>query len=252
MENKIKIYIASPFFDEASNVHVSVLESIYDENGLDYFSPRKDTINFSEMKGKERSEAIHKIFQSNVDNLNECNRASFYLHPVRGRLDIGTLWELGYWIGKYGEVIPPEGYLAFYGPEDVIAKIKTIQKNLIRYNLSPINKLPNQSYLVYSPSESTSEQFVEESVRLNGYNNLSPQALNENLEGYINDDKMVLVTDDLPMQIFILMGYIYSKNKRYYTASFKGFGSNVMIAASSLGHLNLNGLKDDTYNSIVD
>jgi hypothetical protein len=56
-----------------------------------------------------------------------------------------------------------------------------------------------------------------------------------------------MLTDFWPDQMFVLAGWMYANKLPYYTASFNDFGSNVMMAASSKGHIKLPGLVDDTY-----
>jgi hypothetical protein len=59
--------------------------------------------------------------------------------------------------------------------------------------------------------------------------------------------RTVLHTDNFPSHIFVLAGWMFSKKLPYYTASFRNFGSNVMMAASSKGHIQFPGITDDTY-----
>jgi hypothetical protein len=49
----------------------------------------------------------------------------------------------------------------------------------------------------------------------------------------------IFVTDDRPWQIFVLMGAFHALHIPFLTASTMNYGSNIMIASSSLGHINL-------------
>lgn len=237
------VYIASPFFDEQSKEYVSCKENEFEGMGIPFFSPRMDGINFNEVSGQLRSERIQAIFKNNVRNLKKCKHICVNLLPCTGKIDIGTLWELGYFLGLNGDIdFEDDEYNTLLATPETKDLVLEIIKNLKSVTLEPFGT----GKILYT--RGISKERVETSLELIDakYEVREVSSTMSNL--VINQEaKQVVLTDEFPMQIFILLGFMYAKGVKYYTASFKGYGSNIMVAASSKGHIQLPGLVDDTY-----
>jgi len=91
----MKVYIASPFFDDEQLELVKLIENMLTVNKIDFFSPRSEGI-LNDMSIEEKEKSLKKIFQSNVDNIDNCTMVI----AVIDDWDTGTVWELGYAYGK--------------------------------------------------------------------------------------------------------------------------------------------------------
>ena len=265
MDNKIKqlanalatqnqdplIYIASPFFDEPSKMWVSAKEEEFEGMRIPFFSPRQDGINFNAVEGDVRAERITAIFKNNVRNLDKCEHITIYLKPCNGKLDIGTLWELGYFIGRHFN--DPENPLDFENDEfntiaaspEIKDLVKQWCKNLPGLNLN--TQFHGKTLLI----KNISIERVKESLETIDAN-YEVYEISSILKDVTIDGKAYFLIDEWPIQSFVLMGYLFAKGVPYRTISFKGYGSNVMIAASSKGHAQLPGLNDDRYRDKID
>lgn len=240
--DEVMIYIASPFFDESSRAWVSTKEIEYTGTKINFYSPRQDGISFNDVKGDLRAERITTIFNNNVRNLDNCNSIVINLNPCNGRLDIGTLWELGYFVGRKGIPDFNNGVNILSADNNLKLEIMKVLKNLLS-----INTDSEESSGLITLTGDTSN--IENSIDLLNLN-LSISNQSTDLDNIIiNKNKNLILIDDYPFQLFILMGYLYAKNIPYRTASFKGYGSNVMIAASSKGHIIIPGFLDGRYNN---
>lgn len=239
------VYIASPFFDDASKQWVTAKEEEYDGMGVPYYSPRQDGINFNALKGALRSERIVSIFKNNVRKLNICEYINVNLTPCNGRLDIGTLWELGYFISKNGVInYEKSEYSSLAVDQSLRGLIIDACRNAIKIPKSASAKKPLLLHKGNSPA------MIEDSISLANldYEVVELSSALTNVPTINFDRKVVFLIDELPLQVFLMMGVLYQRGLPYYTASFKNHGSNVMIAASSRGHIRLPGLTDDTFN----
>jgi nucleoside 2-deoxyribosyltransferase len=91
MITPIKVYIASPFFNPIQLERVKWIEETLDELGINFFSPRS----FGTLQGmtiEEKRISSKKIYNSNVDNIKDCN----VFLAVLDDKDTGTIFELGY------------------------------------------------------------------------------------------------------------------------------------------------------------
>lgn len=238
----VMIYIASPFFDESSRAWVSAKEIEYTGTKTNFYSPRQDGISFNDVKGDLRAERITTIFNNNVRYLNKCNSIVINLHPCNGRLDIGTLWELGYYVGRKGIPDFNNGVNRLCCDNNLKLQIDRILDNL---ELIKLESFESTSLITLMGNTSNVRASID-LMNLNLLiNNQAPDLSNLTLN---NKDNLILV-DDYPFQLFILMGFLYARNIPYRTASFKGYGSNVMIAASSKGHIIIPGFVDGRYNN---
>lgn len=244
MSSVPEVYIASAFFDDKSKEWVSAKEQEFDGMRIPYFSPRQDGINFRDVTGDLRSERIKAIFKNNVRNLTICKSIVVNLTPCNGRLDLGTLWEYGYWIGSHGslKLNDFESYDALAIDQDLKSLVLDIEENL-----SNVNPSSDELKILFHRSQDAKR--ISDSISISNLD-LIPVDIGStllNAQEVTTKGKNIFLIDDLPFQMFILMGWMYAKKIPYYTATFKDYGSNVMIAASSRGHIKLSGLVDDTY-----
>jgi len=87
-----KVYIAAPFFNPAQLAAVESIEQLCGTiNGLQYYSPRSDGV-LMEMTPEERKASMQRIFDTNVNRMNECDG----MIAILDEKDTGTTWELGY------------------------------------------------------------------------------------------------------------------------------------------------------------
>lgn len=249
-----EVYIASPFFDETSKTWVTAKEKELEGFRIPFFSPRQDGVNFNEegLTPELRSERIKAIFSNNVRRLKECTRISCNLTPCNGKIDLGTLWELGFFIG-YHEKNPfsKENSLdnTLAVSEDLRDLIISICDSLVGISVNDGAFDKEELPVLFFKNASVSK--VENSIKLANLN-FKPEEVATTISSVKAVDKKQSYTfliDDYPFQLFMLMGWLYAKGVSYTTASFKGYGSNVMIAASSEGHINLPGLVDGTYSN---
>jgi nucleoside 2-deoxyribosyltransferase len=84
----MKVYIASPFFNEEQLERVKFIEDKLKELNYDFFSPRLDTY----VKPDSDNDARWKAFQ---DNLKGIKDSSFIIAVTDGK-DVGTMFECGY------------------------------------------------------------------------------------------------------------------------------------------------------------
>lgn len=239
-----EVYIASAFFDDRSKEWVSAKEQEFDGMRIPYFSPRQDGINFRELTGDLRSERIKAIFKNNVRNLTTCKSIVVNLTPCNGRLDLGTLWEYGYWIGAHGplKLDDFESYDALAIDQNLKSLVLDIEERL-----STLSPCTDESKILLHRSQDAKR--ISDSIDISNLD-LRPVDIGStllNASSITTKGKNIFLIDDLPFQMFILMGWMYAKKIPYYTATFRDYGSNVMIAASSKGHIKLSGLVDDTY-----
>lgn len=240
------VYIASAFFDDMSKEWVTCKEDEFTGMNVPFFSPRQDGIDFNAVSGQLRSERIKSIFKNNIRYLNICSDITVNLTPCLDRLDIGTLFEFGYKIGKDGEIDFDnfENYNSLAVSSELKDIILSINKNLgnARVPESVVDKVI--TFIHKGEGEK-----VNDTLELLGfdYEAFEVSSTLSNLDK-LKSGKMMFLIDHFPFQLFILMGWMFAKKIPYYTCSFNGYGSNVMIAASSKGHIQLPGLVDDTYN----
>lgn len=241
------IYIASPFFDEASSEWVTRMENRLEELSQDYFSPRQHTVNFNNCSPVERVERINQIFASNVQYLDVSNNIHVNLNKCNGRVDIGTLWELGYWIGSRDGFDYENSSIEV--PAEYESEIKSIIEELssLKYTYDKDNK---ERVFISADYEIN----TKESLYLTGLDQLYKLVIIRDQYPEINFGQYnIVLIDDLPIRSMILLGWMYAKGITYRTTSFKGYGSNVMIASSSKGHINLPGVYDEkTVNRKID
>jgi nucleoside 2-deoxyribosyltransferase len=102
----MKIYLASPFFNEKELKHVSEVENVLRSLGHTVFSPREHQLSDFEFGSVEWR--TH-VFRNDVDHIKWCDAIVAIIKDNYD--DTGTAWELGfgYAIGKPIYVYNPTG-----------------------------------------------------------------------------------------------------------------------------------------------
>lgn len=88
----MKVYLASPFFNEEQIERIEMVEKLLDENGFDVFSPRKEVL----ITKESTQDDMINAFKADVENIDDCD---FMLAILDGH-DTGTLFETGYAYAK--------------------------------------------------------------------------------------------------------------------------------------------------------
>lgn len=237
-----KYYIASPFFDDASKAWVTNREVEFEGFHIPYFSPRQDGVNFHEptLTKEERSRRIKQIFANNLKGLDSCTKMVANVNQCHGFVDIGTVWEIGYFVAKHNS-----GVIELLGDTLSVEYIQILINHLGagELSVSPESR-KGRVLLAY---ENRDRDNLQKSVALNNlkFNEVQSYQMLDN--DSISASELYILTDDRPVQLILLMGFLYGSGMRYYTCSFSDYGSNIMIAASSLGHIKLPGINDDTF-----
>ena len=87
----MKVYIASPFFNEKQVDQVEFVKEALSASGFEYFSPK----DYFVLKPNATQEDRKRIFDVNVEKI---DWADFVLCNTEAK-DIGTIWEAGYAYG---------------------------------------------------------------------------------------------------------------------------------------------------------
>lgn len=243
----MRYYIASPFFDEASQNWVKAKEDEFKGFGIPFFSPRQDGVNFHEqgLTPRLRSERIKGIFRNNIVQLDSCDKIVCNLNFCKGRVDIGTLFELGYFVGNTNSNPFQDSQCFIDGDQAVLNEARRICGEL---KITVTEEVNNNSVIWYSELQDFS--LIEESITFWNLEHIDVQSVTESISRArleLSKDNNIILLDDFPTETIILLGWLHSKGIPYYTCSFRGFGSNVMIAASSKGHMQIPAFVDDTY-----
>lgn len=99
----MKVYIASPIFSESDNDQVTKIERKLTERGITYFSPR----DIGKFERDHNNPIYHldkaTIVHRNIEELEDADRLVVnFKKDEKGNYDMGTLFELGYFVGKQG------------------------------------------------------------------------------------------------------------------------------------------------------
>ena len=110
------LYLAGPLFNEEDNKELDIVEKAATEAGLTFYSPRIECkcfdSQFAKLKGikpedmteeqlKLRNNLANSIYNLNINSIND---SRFVLANIRDN-DRGTIWEMGYAVGKNIPVI---------------------------------------------------------------------------------------------------------------------------------------------------
>jgi len=88
----MKVYIASPFFNEQELSLVKNIESELSNADIQFFSPRLEGGIIKNMTKEEKEKSIKSIYQMNVDGIDESDAVI----AVIDNFDAGTMFEIGY------------------------------------------------------------------------------------------------------------------------------------------------------------
>lgn len=88
----MKIYLASPFFNEEQIVVVKRLEDIIENADCDLISPRQSGLVLMNMTAEDRKEFAKLVFKTNCFDIDICDAVV----AVIDDRDTGTIWEMGY------------------------------------------------------------------------------------------------------------------------------------------------------------
>ena len=90
-KDKMKVYIAGPFFTDQQISVIARIEMQLADEGIEYFSPRSEGT-LKNMSKEKRAAVMGETFKSNVRNMDWCNHCI----AVIDGYDTGTVWEMGY------------------------------------------------------------------------------------------------------------------------------------------------------------
>lgn len=227
-----RTYISSGFFNEQQVQWVVEIEKTLDALKMPYFSPRAYVTDLSTKDLGIRAYRAKKILEMNVNEINSANCIVVNVDSLP--YDIGTMWELGYAVG-----------LAKKGRKIQIDLVSKVESRILLFKKIVENLLESEPKVVEGYYLLTASNMIdfEASKFINNWTMMNAE-LPEDLSSYTVGEYTVFLIDDHPFQSYILMGFMYAMELYYMTASCKGFGSNVMISASSSGHIMLNGVLD--------
>lgn len=90
----LKIYLASPFFNDVESAYVTEAENILRERGFDVFSPREHEVRDEECGTAEWAD---QTFKNDFQAIDACDVLVMLYHGNYS--DSGTAWECGYAYG---------------------------------------------------------------------------------------------------------------------------------------------------------
>jgi nucleoside 2-deoxyribosyltransferase len=93
-----RTYIAGPFFNEEQQDLLYEIETLLDQRGDKYFTPREYGVIVDDPMTPER---IGRIFDMNIFMLTQCNR----LLAITDNFDPGTMFEIGYFSRSSSNII---------------------------------------------------------------------------------------------------------------------------------------------------
>ena len=106
--DKIKVYIAAPFFNSEQLEVVKKIEDVLFKANIAYFSPRTNGI-LTEIPKEKRKEYTDEIYKMNINCMDDSN----VMIAVVDDHDIGTMFEIGYFTRKKN-TSSDENYLMTY------------------------------------------------------------------------------------------------------------------------------------------
>lgn len=239
-------YIASGFFTPEALQVVKDQESFYDEEGITYFSPRSITMDLSP-NNPDREKNAGILFNKDLEMIHACDK----MHAIiDGSLDKGTLFEIGYMSALIlKDEKSPESLEFHY--EDIDNRcIRGFVNNLFNLWFSDDQYMRmaegrfESSVLVSDSNHISDLEFIVNLYNMNAIampiSSIDPGSIMEQ----INAGKQpIIVTDEVVGQrckeLYILMGFLKGLDIPFYTASIREYGSNIMIASSTQGHINL-------------
>jgi len=233
-------YIASGFFKPDQIAFVEQLEKDLYGMGRAFYSPRNYVVKTTDLSDQRRMFNIRGILDLNCKKIKAAPKIYFNF-TGSSKDDIGTLFEYGYALADRSA---DRSNPVYHHRELVLFTDSTISTEFENYaemleDISIHNSLSENLFdLLYYRNMDRTEDEVKPFLPSN-------YTLRELTTPMELESNPVFLIDDRPRFMFIIMGYLYRLGKKYWTASLRDFGSNIMIAASSSGHIKLNGLPMD-------
>jgi len=215
---KYNYYLASGFFNESQTSTVTELETKLRGMNNIVYSPREHGV-MLEKDSPIRNLLISEILDSNKKAINDSNKM---VANIQGN-DLGTLWEVGYWIGKRRDL---SSLVVINDEYKVVDKF--------------INELLGTEY----PTNELDAWVVIQSE--NDYCALFTKD--------IPNVKYVITTDDRPPMSYLALGYltgIGTPIEQIYTYSTQSYGSNIMIAGSIANHIRVDSVDKIDYGMLT-
>lgn len=100
----IRIYIASPFFNEDQLKHVRAIENNIDGHSVNFFSPRSAG-KLSAMTPEQEKINRKVIYDDNVAEMDNCTHMIANISKYGPSRDSGTLFEVGYFAAQRKPII---------------------------------------------------------------------------------------------------------------------------------------------------
>lgn len=143
--NNKKIYLASPFFNDAELERVEKVKEILDAKGLDVFSPKEQQHKHLEFGSLEWRKAT---FENDVKHIDWCDIVVAII--CQGNYDdSGTAWELGYAYatGKPVVLVNLTGEAINLMIADSLHALITSYEELKEYDFNKLDKIPYLNYV---------------------------------------------------------------------------------------------------------
>ena len=241
-------YIASGFFTPEALQVVKDQESFYDEEGITYFSPRSITMDLSP-NNPDREKNAGILFNKDLEMIHACNSIHVILDESA---DKGTLFELGYASAR--KIEDTKYWIEMHGVDGKLNEISAIAEKFM-LEMTEIKYSPEllRNGIINSQNKFlliTGSDFYEKTnmiVNLYRMNAEVVKMVRGEFYSILNFIRVgfipVIVTDEnqgsRPIQLYMLMGFLKYYGIKFYTASVSDYGSNIMIASATQGHINL-------------
>lgn len=216
-------YLASGFFNESQVKTVEKFEELRGRNNLEIISPREfskeNKLDMSEKDKVIRDIYIKEIFRENVYSIDKCTHL---LCNLSQPYDIGTVWEVGYFLGTHmysklsTSILPIDG-----DPSDLYRWVNTVPEVI------------NNPTASYESKVFYITDFDSAIAALKRISNI--------------DNKYVICIDDRKFDCIFAIGLLYAlvNVDQIFTYSEKKYGSNVMIAESIANHFDHKPTEDE-------
>lgn len=209
---RYQYYIASGFFNEEQIATVSELENTFDKMKVERYSPREHGV-IMKKDSPLRNVLINLILNSNVDAILGSDNM---VANLQGN-DLGTLWEVGFWLGRCGL----EGLVVINDATNVVEEF------IYKMNNTPAVSGDYPEILLIENEEDINVIFTEA----------------------VEFSKLAICTDDRPPLAYLALGFLTGRGQaieRRFTYSTQNHGSNIMIAGSIANHIRVDSVDNIT------
>lgn len=251
----VRYYVASPLFNSEQINYIKEIEQVLKDKLVDEFSPRM-------LGGFRRNHNLTNLETSlissgNVRGIDSCEGMVANVKDYGTGVDIGTLWEIGYFLNKYIDTGSDRYSHGFYFNRSKKNKLillndedgKVNEAIMAAYNIVIELGKYYEFYQAYESDacpDSTSKVFlhngnVSEAYQL-GKGEDFYYDINETISfevGFCMSGIYICIDDhNLISSILLgmLHGHPYIDKIGLYTYSLKGYGSNIMIHNNIDGH----------------